>query len=165
MKWESHILFLFCDICGSSTWHWHASSSDVTSFSASFCFGWGYFNLIFLWAVFQLICEIPQIFLFSEYPLLFSMAIPADNHLAGHPNGHTHTHSNWHTQTQVCTHMHVQLLHPRPRELQPLQLFSGLSNKTAAELLMSVLWSEPALIMLLPRKNLSHLDQRGSWTM
>ena len=70
--------------------------------------------------------------LFSEYPLLFSVATPADKHLAGHPNGHTPTCSQTHIYTDIVgMHTHAHLLHPPPGELKPLQLFSGLGNKSS----------------------------------
>lgn len=67
--------------------------------------------------------------LFSEYPLLFSVATPADKHLAIHPNGHTPTALTL-IHTKVCMPTHAQLL-PSPRELKSRQLFSGLGNKSS----------------------------------
>lgn len=43
--------------------------------------------------------------LFPEHPLLFSVATPADKHLAGPPNGHNPTH--FQTHARAHTHAHA----------------------------------------------------------
>lgn len=120
-----HFIFILWH-CGSSAWPWHSSSSDATSFSASFCFGWGCVNgSPFSEQSFSLSVRSWAVPLFSEYPLPSSVATPADKHLASHPNGHPPTALRLTPiHTKVCMPAHAQLL-PSPRELKPRQLFSG----------------------------------------
>lgn len=108
--------------------------------------------------------------LFSEYPLLFSVATPADKHVARYPDGHPPPPPGlrcMHTRTQVWTHMRAQLLHPPPGSSNSSSCFLVLAAEAAGERLMSVLWLEPTLIMLLlPRKDLSRLGWREDrWTV
>lgn len=77
--------------------------------------------------------------LLPEYPLLFSVATPADKHLAGHPGGHTPPHSQIHTYTDTGIRMRAQLLHPPPGSSNYSSWFLALATKAAAKLLMSVL--------------------------
>lgn len=67
---------------------------------------------------------------FSEYPLLFSVATPADKHLTHYPDGHPPL-TLKRTCTQVCTHMHAQPFHPPPRKLKQFQLFSGPGSRSS----------------------------------
>lgn len=71
--------------------------------------------------------------LFSEYPLLFSVATPADKQLASHLNWHTPIPSQTHIYKDIGGHAHTcSTPAPSPRELKPLQLFSGLGNKSSS---------------------------------
>lgn len=104
-----HFIFILWH-CGSSAWPWHSSSSDATSFSASFCFGWGCVNgSPFSEQSFSLSVRSWAVPLFSEYPLPSSVATPADKHLASHPNGHpphspqTHTHTHKGVHARACS--------------------------------------------------------------
>ena len=70
-----------------------------------------YFNLSLLWVVLQLSVRSQGIILFPEYPLLFSVATPADKHPASHPDGQT-PYSWTHIYIDTGTHTHAQLPHP-----------------------------------------------------
>lgn len=72
--------------------------------------------------------------LFSEYPLLFSVATPADKHVARYPDGHPppaprpqmHAHADPGMDAHACS-----APPPSPRELKQLQLFSGLGSRSS----------------------------------
>lgn len=69
---------------------------------------------------------------FSEYPLLFSVATPADQHLARHPDGHPSPHSEMHSPADPGMDAHAcSAPPPSPRDLKQLQLFSGPGSRSS----------------------------------